>query len=234
MSRKKLTVLIAVLGAITLLLIAGVIFAIWWLGTPGGIAWRQKYGLYNPPSAYYNEKPVIYFYPETETLIKAVFPDPGRMTVSYPEYGSGWSFTASPDGTLAAGGRQYPYLFYEFETDVGFGSCGFAVGREELVAFLEEKLGSMGFTEREQTDFITYWLPRLSANEYNRIEFLTGEAVDELMSLKIDPEPQNILRVYMLFAPCDPGLELEPQQLPKLEREGFTVLEWGGCALPGD
>ncbi|MBQ2307185.1 MAG: hypothetical protein II184_06705, partial [Clostridia bacterium] len=160
---------------------------------------------------------------------------PETLTVSYPEYAvdTGWRFTAHPDGTLVCGGREYPYMYYEFKEPVGFGGEGFVVPGEASAAFLEEKLGAMGFTQTEQAEFITYWLPRLAVNDCNRIEFIVGEEVDALMPLEITPAPDNILRVYMLFAACDASLaaELPAQDLPVLTRAGFTVVEWGGTEL---
>ena len=182
-------------------------------------------------------KPVIYFYPETETDVNAELGHPDALTVSYPAYSAdtGWQFTAYPDGTLVSGGREYPYMYYEFNAEVKFGDNGFVVAGKDSTAFLEDKLGAMGLSYKEQADFITYWLPQLAANEYNRIEFLTGAEVDALMPLTITPAPDNILRVYMLFAPCDASLvaELLPQDLPVLTRTGFTVVEWGGTRLGG-
>lgn len=184
-------------------------------------------------------KPVVYFYPEEETEVSAVLGDPDAITVSYPEYdvektGSGWRFRACPDGTLVLDGREYPYMYYEFDSSkVNFSDRGFVVPGRASAAFLEEQLGAMGFTDKEQAEFITYWLPRMAVNEYNRVEFLTGGQVDALMPLNIVPEPDNVLRVYMLFAPCSSelALMLKPQELPVLTREGFTVLEWGGSDL---
>ncbi|MBQ2306181.1 MAG: hypothetical protein II184_01570, partial [Clostridia bacterium] len=95
------------------------------------------------------EKPVIYFYPEAETEVTVRLGAPETLTVSYPEYAvdTGWRFTAFPDGTLVCGGREYPYMYYEFKESAGFGGEGFVVPGEASAAFLEEKLGAMGFTQ---------------------------------------------------------------------------------------
>ncbi len=222
---KKILVLIA--GIAGALLVTVLLAAFFWFSTEAGQEWWKKM---HPPAV---EKPVVYFYPKERTDVTVVFAAPGSLTVSYPEYRDGWSFTAAPDGTLECEGKEYPYLYYETSAAVGFGERGFTVPRGETVRFLEEKLAAMGFNRREATDFITYWLPRLEANECNRIEFVTGEEADALVPLKITPEPDSILRVFMIFAPCDGTLELEPQVLPVLSREGFTVLEWGGVELSG-
>ena len=105
--------------------------------------------------------------------------------------------------------------------------------RPDSARALLAKIDIPSLTDKEQAEFITYWLPRMAVNEYNRVEFLTGGQVDALMPLNIVPEPDNVLRVYMLFAPCSSelALMLKPQELPVLTREGFTVLEWGGSDL---
>ena len=57
--------------------------------------------------------------------------------------------------------------------------------------------------------------------------------VEELMPVSVVPEPDNMMRVYMMFAPCDAETEgaVMPQELPVFCREGFSVLEWGGTEL---
>ena len=197
------------------------------------VSFMVKNQIFSAPSYQY-DKPVIYLYPEENTVVHVSLGEPEKITVSYPEYTlSGWEFTARPDGMLTADGREYPYMYYEFDSAAKFGEEGFVVAGTDTAAFLEDKLGAMGFTYREQAEFITYWLPKLAVNDYNRIEFISGEEIDAIMPLTITPEPDNILRVYMLFAPCDPEISktLPEQELPVLIREGFTVLEWGGSEI---
>lgn len=38
-----------------------------------------------------------------------------------------------------------------------------------------------------------------------------------------------MLRVFMAWQPLDEPVEIEPQVLESFEREGFTVVEWGGA-----
>ncbi len=40
---------------------------------------------------------------------------------------------------------------------------------------MEEKLEVLGFYEREEEEFIIYWLPKLEANKYNYIRFASEE-----------------------------------------------------------
>ena len=176
-------------------------------------------------------KPVIYLYPEETTDISVKVDC--DLTVTYPNYNEGWKVTAEPDGTLTnhADGREYSYLFWEGE---GYGemdfSEGFVVKGEDTVSFLQEKLSEMGMTPREYNEFIIYWLPYLQDNAYNLISF-QWENYDESAKLKITPEPDNMLRVFMAFKAIEEPIDVPEQKLPVLERDGFTVVEWGGTEV---
>ena len=97
---------------------------------------------------------------------------------------------------------------------------------------MQEQLTEMGLTVRESNEFIVYWLPRMQENQYNLVSF-QWENYEEAAKLKITPEPDNILRVFMAFKGIDKPIEIPEQKLPKLTREGFTVVEWGGTEIEG-
>jgi hypothetical protein len=40
-----------------------------------------------------------------------------------------------------------------------------------------------------------------------------------------------MLRVFMDWKPLTEEVEIEPQNLTALERNGFTVVEWGGTQI---
>lgn len=178
-------------------------------------------------------KPVIYLYPEKTTEISVELEYDGVLTTTYPAYHNGWKVTAQPDGTLTnhADGREYSYLFWEGE---GYGepdfSEGFVVKGEDTVSFLQETLAAMGMMPKEYNEFIVYWLPYLQNNAYNLISF-QWENYEEAAKLHITPEPDNLLRVFMAFKALDEPMDLPEQKLPVLQREGFTVVEWGGTEV---
>ena len=65
-------------------------------------------------------KPVIYLYPEEDTVCSVTLELNGKFTCTYPAYGEdGWrNFVASPDGTLTfPDGKQYYCLYWEGVTD---------------------------------------------------------------------------------------------------------------------
>ncbi len=178
-------------------------------------------------------KPVIYLYPEEETLVSVRLDFDGTLTATYPAYEDGWTVTAGPDGTLTDPdtGREYYCLFWEGVTGVEYDlSTGFVVPGEETAAFLEGALSALGLTEREAYEFIIYWLPRMEGNAYNLISFQNETYTDSAV-LTIDPAPDNVLRVFMAWKGLDEPVEIEPQELTAAARTGFTVVEWGGAEV---
>ena len=54
------------------------------------------------------------------------------------------------------------------------------------------------------------------------------EEIEEYMSLNIEPKPDTVIRVMMDFKGLNRPIEIEEQKLEQVEREGYTVVEWGG------
>ena len=88
----------------------------------------------------------------------------------------------------------------------------------------------MGLTPKEYNEFIVYWLPILQENKYNLITF-AGKDYEALAKLTINPEPDSILRIMMLYKPLEEPVEIEEQKLEPFTRSGFTVVEWGGTQV---
>ncbi len=179
-------------------------------------------------------KPVIYLYPEkeTEVSIQVGFTDGGELTCTYPEYNDGWNVTAMPDGTLFdADGNEYYCLYWEGEGKAALDmSKGWCVSADETADFLREKLLYIGLTPREANEFIIYWLPRMQKNPYNIITFHT-EDYSAAVPLTVNPKPDSQIRVFMTFRASDEFSAIEPQELECCERNGFTLVEWGGSEV---
>ncbi len=184
-------------------------------------------------------KPVIYLYPDETTECDVSLDLDGFLTCTYPSYDedSGWHVTADPDGTLTdpVTGRRYDYLFWEGEIEApDIYDNAICVRGCDTAGFLEDYLEACGLNYSETDDFISYWLPRMESNEYNLIAFPT-EGYEEEVTLNVSPEPDNVIRVYMLFTPLNEEVEIpEDQQLiwPEgTDRTGFTVVEWGGSEI---
>ena len=140
--------------------------------------------------------------------------------------------TAHPDGTLLdAEGNAYSYLFWEGVTDAEYDfSKGFCVAGEDTADFLRETLAEIGLTPEEYNEFIVYWLPQMQDNAYNLISF-QQERYTQAAQLDITPEPDSMLRVFMAWKPLDRPRDIEPQEFPGFQREGFTIVEWGGTKV---
>ncbi len=179
-------------------------------------------------------KPVIYLYPEAETQITVKLDFNGRLTSTYPAYENGWTVTARPDGTLTdTAGREYYCLFWEGETALEYDlTTGFCVPGEKTAAFLEASLQKLGLTDKEANEFIIYWLPRMEGNAYNLISFQQELYTDNAV-LTIDPVPDSLLRVFMVWKGLDAPVDVAAQELSGSVRTGFAAVEWGGAEVPG-
>ncbi len=181
------------------------------------------------------EKPIIYLYPERETDVTVTLGHPECITHSYPEYDGPWRVSAQPDGTLTElkTGRELYSLYYENVSPVPLQASGegFVVRGEDTAAFLEETLAILGLSAREAEEFIVYWLPRLEGSAWNYIRFASPDEIDAEMPLGIEPQPDSVIRVLMLWQPLDVPIEVQPQALYTPPRMGFTAVEWGGAEL---
>ncbi len=179
------------------------------------------------------EKPVIYLYPEKETKVDLSLDMNGQLRFTYPQYNNGWSCTAQKDGKLNVDGKSYDYLFYDADITLEAynENEGFLVESKHVVSFLEESLTTLGLNASEQNDFITYWAPRMVKNEFNHVQFLVNEDYEAISKLNVTPKPETSIRVYMFFKNVGGDHFVQKSNLPKLNRQGFTLIEWGGTEV---
>ena len=179
-------------------------------------------------------KPIIYLYPEKVTEVTVKMGHSENLICSYPKYVNGWNVTAYPDGKLIYNetGRELYSLYWEGNNKTAYMTDeGFCVKGEDTASFLEEKLALLGLSEREAEEFIIFWLHILENNEYNYIRFESMEDMNSYMPLNITPAPDTIIRVNMIFKALENPVELREQKIVTPERNGFTVVEWGGTPL---
>ncbi|MCE3229022.1 MAG: hypothetical protein K0S32_3573 [Bacteroidetes bacterium] len=192
------------------------------------------------------EKPVIYVYAPFKDEIcmnlkpKARLNDSlgqGKIDFSYPEYKSGWKFTADKDGNIISGGKQFHYLFWDgkidFEESKLNMSEGFIVEKSNTIEFFEKKLSAMGLNSKEIEDYITYWGPRMSSYNACFIRFMFNEEYNEYAALDVSPKPDKLFRVFMLWEGLEgnANIKVKEQTLPSFNRSGFTIVEWGGAQI---
>lgn len=183
------------------------------------------------------EKPVIYLYPEEETEISVKLGDPEKLIVSYPKYTEGWKVNAKPDGELIDidSSKVLYALYYESQAQEPFEVCGDGYviqGTDvEIISFLEEKLTLLGLNDKEREEFIIYWLPVLMENDYDYIRFATYEEIEAKMPIEVYPIPDTTIRVLMTYKGLDAPISVIEQNLEAVERNGYTMVEWGGSEI---
>ena len=142
---------------------------------------------------------------------------------------------AKPDGTLIDNktNRELYSLYYESENNVNFKieNEGFVISKDEIIPFLDEKLEILGLNPKEQEEFIIYWLPILQKNNYTYIRFATNEEINNNMSLQVEPSPDTMIRVLMVFKGLEEKINVKEQPLQKVTRNGYTVVEWGATII---
>ena len=177
------------------------------------------------------KKPVIYIYPEEpmDVSVQLDIKDI-KFTTVYPRFNGKhtWKVHAEPNGDLTINNKKYPYLFWEAQSYKSQETNeGFLVTDENAEAFLEEKLKILGLNEKEQTDFITFWLPVLLRNKLSLCTF-QNEKFFKNLELNVTPKPDSLIRVFLTIKKLDEVVNVKEQKLKTVERAGYTVVEWGG------
>ena len=192
-----------------------------------------------------SEKPVLYVYSPQEQLLTVSVDVDGAIDTAYPapdalettDWGTraSWTVTASPDGTLTdASGRTYPSLFWDGPVGQESPEEGFVVAREDAVPFLEEKLALLGLTDKEAADFITFWAPRIRANEYTFVSFDASSYAQQVTYSFADEAgnqvvPDTFIRVFMTIRQAEVTTQVREQAFgPTPQRTGLVAVEWGG------
>ena len=177
-------------------------------------------------------KPIIYLYPTKEMNINIKLGYPNKLITTYPKYNNEWNVIAMPNGDIIYSNRLYYGLYWEGENNINEDfKDGFLVNKKDLITFLEEKLKILGLNEKESNEFIIYWLPILEQNEYNLIRFESLNVINEQMPLEVNPKPETLIRILMVFKPIDNKIDIKEQKLTKQTRKGYTVIEWGGSLI---
>lgn len=175
-------------------------------------------------------KPILYFYPKKDINVKVTFDDPSVLETTYPKYNNGWEVLAKKDGSLYDKKGKYYYALYWDEEKVHTTdfSQGFYVTKDNAIDFLEEKLDIIGLNEKERNEFIMYWLPVLEKNKKSLVYFELTEERNSYSKININPKPDSMLRIVIHIKKVNKKTNIKEEKLVPFERNGFTVVEWGG------
>jgi hypothetical protein len=190
---------------------------------------------YYYPEGIMVDKPVIYFHTSEERTFDLSVKPAGNFTFVYPEMKDSWKGAAKPNGEIAIEGVNYPYLFWESSQQYSFHyeGNGYKVEKPDIVSFLHKKLTELGLNQREQTDFITYWGPKLAANESSFVQFSVDESCGKFAEMNCIPRPESVRRVYIQIAKWDPYFEmyLKDVAFSPVQPGNWYLIEWGGFSF---
>ena len=154
----------------------------------------------NPPakdsSIVVVKEPNIYLYPQTKSTlsVKLLFPLGGTIIQSEPPYANEWRVEADSSGKID---QQYDYLIYEAHTPDEYQyNSGWVVSKDTLLSFFRNNLLKIGFSEQEEADFASYWIPKLSDHAFYFIYPQFAGDIQKVIQLNVSPLPDNILRLF--------------------------------------
>jgi hypothetical protein len=175
-------------------------------------------------------KPVIYLYPEKDTQVSVKVG--ANITKSEPTYPrNGWTVLAHPNGQLDYQNSVYPNLFWE-GTGLGIyanhAGEGFVVPQSKLISTINSHLKLQGLNTQESKDFMEFWTDKLPQTPYVRLTWLDTTDMNVLAPLSVSPRPKSVIRIFLEFEGLEKNIYLKPQKLTTINRDGFTLVEWGG------
>lgn len=181
-------------------------------------------------------KPVVYLYPQQPTSVSVQVGADVRKSAPLYVPDTGWqNVFAMPSGQLFYNGQSYDSLYWE-----GFGhgaypdiTSGTVVPRAQVASTIRAQLAQQGLNTKEINDFMAFWQPKLPTTPYIRLTWLTLAQINELAPLTVTPQPQTVIRVFLDFAGLNQPEALPAQQLRAPQRQGFTLVEWGGLLRDG-
>lgn len=177
------------------------------------------------------DKPMIYIYPTNDIDLKIKLINDDKLTHTYPKYVNEWNVHVTKDSTIFdyKTKRNYYALYWEgIDNSIIDMIEGFVVKGKQTSIFLENKLSYLGLNDREINEFIVYWISKMENNNYNFIRFRTLKEINEYMPLEFSEKPDTLIRVIMDFKPLNKKINVKEQKLEKMQRKGFTIVEWGG------
>jgi hypothetical protein len=171
--------------------------------------------------------PYIYLYPEkSQEVSVTLIPTEGAWIMnSDPEYGDGWTVWAETDGRLD---EKYDFLFYSARVFWDFQmELGWAVEPDKVFPWFMNTLPTLGLSQTETDDFVTYWSVHLPYSPCYLIYPQFDEPVDRQIELFIDPEPESRLRLWLAIDRSESCKKIPAPEPVVFNRIGFTVVEWG-------
>ena len=73
----------------------------------------------------------------------------------------------------------------------------------------------------------------MDINKFTLVQFLINEVAADQPQLRVRPRPDTIIRIFLLLKPMAERVKMTttPPPVERIERHGFTLLEWGAMNL---
>jgi hypothetical protein len=128
--------------------------------------------------------------------------------------------------------NQYPYIYWAGNTEGVYPKKkeGFVVRKDQIGLEITKQMYHMGFSEKETSDMLAYWQPYLLHKNapYYRLSFIQTAEMNRFIPMKVIPQPDSVLRMFLDWEPLEEKVSIEPQNIVPVKREGFVYVEWGG------
>ncbi len=129
--------------------------------------------------------------------------------------------------------NKYPYIYWDgiqLAKPLPDKSTGFHVKKDDIVSFLTSKADELGMNTTEKKEFIKYWSQQMQETgwKYFRVYFLQNEEVDAYLPISLNPAPKSSNRLQIIVRQAGKRTKIEEQKLLPFNREGYTLVEWGG------
>ncbi|KAF7377938.1 hypothetical protein MSAN_00217700 [Mycena sanguinolenta] len=156
---------------------------------------------------------------------------------------------ASPPTSPVAGSFPTTQSFSPLTSDL-FPVDSVLIAVRDITPYLDKVLAGLALHTEARTSFITYWLPSLLKHKHVALRFVPQEAYEIAAPLDIQPVPEVVTRIFMLFKGIDDDALTEWENAKAaaddterwkevvggdFERADdaslFRVLEWGGMEV---
>ncbi len=183
-------------------------------------------------------KPAVYLYPQRKQLVNVKVYPKGQLSFTDPPYDfdKGWTVEADLDGRLLNFTENLSpinqgYLYYESkirDEEIEKPVKGWVVRFGKLEQLYNDVLPKLGLNRKEASDFKEYWLKTLPQSPYYFIGLMDKSQRDYLEPLEVTPSPDTSIRFSLYFEPLDQPIVVEEPEINTPERNGFTLVDWGG------
>lgn len=192
-------------------------------------------------------KPLVYVYDSLNRFnsLTVSFPHGWTFTKIIPDFTSNtsWDFTSDVHSVINVPKEtsNYGYLYYSAKVpNYTYNTNGWQVYGNDIEAFFSDKLNTIGFSPKEKSDFIEYWVWEFDPNMLYFVSFKFDDALDSYVTLDFREKPKNQMRVLLEAYPLEipakseylwpnVGTKFDAHLLKKFVRSGeFDVFEWGG------